>query len=315
VSLSIDVVIPTFNGWTILRDCLAALRAQTVSHSVIVVDNGSTDGTATNVSEIAPGARLLELDRNLGFPAACNRGATAGHGDVIVLLNNDVEPRPDFLEQLVQPLDEDPRLGSVAALLVRPGGTVIDSLGLTVDPTLAGFPRLRGRPIADAVSPSPVLTGPTGGSGAYRRTAWEQVGGLDEGVLGYGEDLDLALRLRTAGWSTQSAPRAYGIHLGSASFGRRSAWQRYHGGFARGYFLRRYGVLTTGLIPRVLATEGIVVLGDAIVSRDFSALRGRVAGWRSASGLPRRPLPPRDAIDETIGFRESLRLRQVVYAS
>jgi N-acetylglucosaminyl-diphospho-decaprenol L-rhamnosyltransferase len=315
MSLSIDVVIPTFDGWKLLEHCLLQLRSQDVPHSTIVVDNGSIDGTAANVRAAFPDARLIELERNLGFPAACNRGGAAGTGDVIVLLNNDVETQPGFLEQIVRPLAVDPHVGSVAALLVCPDRQTIDSVGITVDPTLAGFPRLRGRPAVDARSSSPVLAGPSGGAGSYRRTAWEEAGGLDEGVLGYGEDVDLALRLRIAGWHTEAAPEAVGVHLGSASFVRRSAWQRYHGGFARGYFLRRYGVLRTKVAMRALVTEGVVVAGDAAISRDLSALRGRVAGWRSAKGLQLRPPPPWDAIDETIDFRESLRLRRVVYAT
>jgi GT2 family glycosyltransferase len=315
VALSIDVVVPTFNGWDLTKQCLAHLRAQTVSHSVIVVDNASSDGTAANVRSSFPEAALLELDHNTGFSAACNRGASAGTGDVIVLLNNDVFAQPSFLERLVHPVDESPEVGSVAALLLRPGERTIESFGLTADPTLAPFPRLRGQPPADAKSPVSVLVGPCGGGGAYRRGAWNDVGGLDEGTHGYGEDIDLAFRLRTAGWNAVAAPDAVAVHVGSASFGRRSGWQRYHGGFARGYLLRRYGVLRTRRSLRALATEGLVIVGDAMLSRDLSAGRGRIAGWRSASGLARLPLPPANALDESITFRESIRLRRIVYAT
>jgi GT2 family glycosyltransferase len=143
--------------------------------------------------------------------------------------------------------------------------------------------------------------------------AWEEVGGLDEGVLFYGEDVDLALRLRATGWNTVAAPEAVAVHLGSASAGHRSSWQRYQSGFARGYFLRRYRMFTSRVAARVLATEAVVLLGDALLSRDLSALRGRVAGWRSAGGAGPSPKPPGDAIDATISLRESLRLRRVVY--
>lgn len=312
--LAIDVVIPTFNGRHLLDRCLACLRTQSVNHKVIVVDDGSSDGTAEHVRSAYPEAIVVEAGANLGFPAACNRGIAVGSGDAIVLLNNDVEVRPDFLEQLVEPLERDSRLASVAALLVRPDGA-IDSVGVTVDRTLAGFPRLRGATVSDARRSQPVLTGASGGAGAYRRSAWEAVGGLDEGVVGYGEDVDVALRLRSAGWTATAAPAAVGVHTGSASFGRRSAFQRYHGGFARGYFLRRYGVLFTSVGARALATELIVVMGDAVISRDLRALRGRIAGWRAAAGLPRLQIPPSDAVDAAISFAESLRLRRAVYAS
>jgi N-acetylglucosaminyl-diphospho-decaprenol L-rhamnosyltransferase len=312
---TVDVVIPTYDGWHLLERCLGCLRAQTLPHRVIIVDNGSTDGTLANVRRSFPEALLVELATNGGFPVACNRGVAAGESEVIVLLNNDVEPRPDFLEELVQPLIVDGSVGSVAGVLLQRDGEAIDSVGLSVDRTLAGYPRLRGAPAEDAAAVHPVLVGPAGGAGAYRRSAWEGVGGLDEGVLGYGEDVDVAMRLWIAGWGARAAPTAIGIHLGSASFGRRSIRQRYHSGFARGYFLRRYGVLRTTAAARTIATEAAVIVGDALISRDLSAARGRIAGWRAAYGAPRRPLPPAGAIDPTITFWESLRLRRRVYAT
>jgi GT2 family glycosyltransferase len=235
-----------------------------------------------------------------------------GDGDVVVLLNNDVYCRPDWLERLAAPLEAEPETGSVACLLVQPGEQVIDSVGLCADRTLAGFPRLAGLPIARAVDARPRLAGPAGAAGAYRRTAWNQVGGLDEAIFAYSEDLDLALRLRGAGWRASVVPEAVGTHLGSATHGHRTAWQRRHAGFARGYLLHRYRILRSRQAMRALTTEAAVALGDAVFSRDFAALSGRVTGWHSASGLPGRSAPA-SALDPEIGIRESLVLRTKIY--
>ena len=306
---------PVYNGWHLTERCLEHLRLQTLSHTVIVCDNGSSDGTAKHLRTAFPEVQVVELGVNLGFAAACNRGVRAGKGDFVVLLNNDVECSAEFLNRLVAPLRDDDSLGSVAALLLKPGEDRIESFGLAVDPTLAGYPRLRGLPAGQAQATHPVLVGPSGAAGAYRREAWEAVGGLDEGVFSYGEDVDLALRLRGAGWSTAGAADAVSVHLGSATAGARSPSQRYHGGFARGYFLRRYGILRSRVGVRVAATEAVVVLGDALMfSHDLAALRGRVAGWRAAGGLPRHRRPPDDAIDDDITFVKSLRLRLGVYS-
>jgi N-acetylglucosaminyl-diphospho-decaprenol L-rhamnosyltransferase len=311
----IDVIIPVHNRWDLTQSCLEHLRSQTLPHSVIVCDNGSTDGTQERVRESFPEARLVELGANVGFPPACNRGVQAGDGDVIVLLNNDVECRADFLQRLVAPLQGRERVGSVAALLLGPDERRIESFGLAVDPTLAGYPRLRGAATDEAQTANPILIGPSGAAGAYRRQAWDEVGGLDEGVFAYGEDVDLALRIRAAGWATAAAADAVAVHIGSASAITRSKWQRYQGGFARAYFLRRYGILRSREAARALATEALVVLGDvAVYSHDFAALRGRVAGWHAAGGKPRVPRPPHDAIDRRITFLRSLRLRRDVYA-
>jgi N-acetylglucosaminyl-diphospho-decaprenol L-rhamnosyltransferase len=315
VTVSVDVVIPVHNGWELTRTCLERVTAQTTRCNVIVVDNGSTDGTPRRLRNAFVDVQLVNLRANIGFPAACNRGVQCGSGDVVVLMNNDVECPPEFLERLVEPLARDDGTGSVAALLLEPGEERIESFGLAVDSTLAGYPRLRGEPLAAAQDKTPMLIGPSGGAGAYRREAWEQAGGLDEGVFAYAEDVDLALRLRAAGWEALASRDAVAIHIGSATAVARSAWQRYQGGFARGYFLRRYGVLRSRAALRALATEALVVAGDAAVfSHDLAALRGRVAGWRAARGRGRVALP-RDAIDRDITFLKSVRLRLGVYSA
>jgi N-acetylglucosaminyl-diphospho-decaprenol L-rhamnosyltransferase len=311
---SIDVVIPVHNGWDYTQSCLEHLRAQTLPHKTIVCDNGSTDGTSERVRTSFPEVDLLELGENRGFAIACNRGVRAGSGELVVLLNNDVDCRPEFLEALVEPFRDDQGLGSVAARLLKRGETRIESFGLAVDPTLAGYPRLRNAPVEEPQETHLVLAGPSGAAGAYRRRGWDEVGGLDEGVFSYGEDVDLALRLQSAGWSTAAAPDAIAVHVGSATARSRSAWQRYQGGFGRGYFLRRYGVLRGRRAFRALATEAIVLVGDTFVySRDLAAVRGRIAGWRAAAGLPRHARPPDDAVDQSITFLDSLRLRRSVY--
>ena len=313
--MEIDVVIPVRDGWALTESCLEHLRLQTRPHGVIVCDNGSRDGTPQRILTTFPHVRTLKLGRNHGFSIACNRGAREGQAEILVLLNNDVDCPPQFLERLVAPIESDDRVGSVAALLVDGGGT-IESLGVTVDRTLAGYPRLRGRPPYEAQADRPLLIGPSGAAGAYRRSAWEEVGGLDEGVSFYGEDVDLALRLRAAGWATAAAADAVAVHRGSASAIHRSAWQRYQGGFSRGYFLRRYGVLRSRAAARALATEAIVVSGDTLVfSHDLTALRGRVAGWKAASEVSGLPRPPDEAIEGRIGFVESLKLRLAVYTN
>jgi GT2 family glycosyltransferase len=282
-----------------------------VDHDVIVVDNGSTDETRTALRRAWPDVTVVELDHNNPFTQAVNLGVGAGQGEHVVLLNNDVDLRPDCLEHLLAPLQRDPHVGSVATVLLTGDEQAIDSVGVTTDVTLAGFPRLQGLAPERAREERPVLTGPEGTAAAYRRAAWEQVEGLDESIQAYMEILDLAWRLRAAGWTTTCATEAIGVHLGSATFGRGSAHQRRLAGFSRGYLLRRYGVLRGRHAPRALLTETLVVCGDAILARDLTALCGRIAGWRAARGLAQRPMPPAEAIDATISLRDSLALRRV----
>src|ERR1019366_6200194 len=174
---AIDVVIVAYNRYELTSSCLSHLSAQTVEHRVIVVDNGSTDDTRERIRAEWPAVQLEHFDENRGFPEACNRGVAAGTAEIVVLLNNDVDCRPDFLERLVAPL-RDTAAGSVASLMLAPGGETIDGLGLA-----AGFPRLQGLPVERAHALRSVFMGPGGSAGAYRRGAWEQVGGLDEAIV------------------------------------------------------------------------------------------------------------------------------------
>jgi N-acetylglucosaminyl-diphospho-decaprenol L-rhamnosyltransferase len=310
---TIDVAIVAYRGWELTRSCLEHLRRQTVAHNVFLCDNGCDQGTAERVRAGYPEVAVMRMGENMPYPVACNAAVAAGSGEVVVMLNNDVDARPDFLERLIAPFASRPRLGSVAPLLLRPGERRIDSVGLVADPTLAAFPRFKGRPPGEARDGGFVLTGPDGAAAAFRRAAWEEVEGLNEAIFGYMDDFDLMLRLRIAGWEATAALDAVAVHIGSATYGHRSSEQRRKAGFGRAYLLRRYGVLRSRALPRTLLTEAIVAGADALLSRDLAALAGRRAGWRAAAGCPPLRPPPPAAIDHQIGFLRSMRLRRTIY--
>ncbi|HEV3069828.1 MAG TPA: glycosyltransferase [Solirubrobacteraceae bacterium] len=336
-SSGVDVAIVAYRGWELTHSCLEHLRAQTIPHGIVICDNGCDEGTSARLARAYPEVRVLRMERNMPYAVACNAAVAAGQAEIVVMMNNDVDAPPDFLKRLTAPFAGRPRLGSVGSLLLRPGEREIDSAGLVADRTLAGFPRFHGLPPSTALdgqghsgalpgqghgeslafNASPALrlglAGPSGTAAAYRRAAWEQVGGLDEAIFAYLEDLDLALRLGAAGWETMMALDAVAVHVGSATFGHRSAEQRRKIGHARGYLLRRYGILRSRAAARALATEALVVAGDAVLAHDLQALAGRLEGWRAAAGQPALPGPPARAIDTRIGFLESLRLRRGVY--
>lgn len=313
MSLTVDVVVVAYNHYELTESCMRHLAAQTREHRVYVVDNGSTDGTPQRVGRDFPHAEVIAIPENIGFAAACNRGAAAGSGDVVVLMNNDVDCEPACIEHLARPLEADASLGSVAALSVKPGGERIDSVGMCTDVTLAAFLRFHDEPVERATETRPVLMGPAGAIAAYRRSAWESLGGLEERLYAYMEDFDLGLRLRHAGWGTTLATDAVGVHIGSATFGHRSPRQRSLGAFARGFMLRRYGLFRSRAALRTLVTELLAVVGDAVLARDLLLLKGRIRGWRAAKGTPRLPLPGADVIDRGITFRVSLELRRGIY--
>lgn len=308
VSLSVDVVITTRDGWELTARCLEHLLVQTVEHTVIVSDGGSSDGTPARVRALYPDVVLIDNPIDPGYSVATNRGVDAGTADLVVLLNNDAYCRPDFLEHVIAAFERDERIGAVAPLTLRPDERTIDSVGLALDVTLAQFIRLNGEPLERARAVRPCLASPGGGADAYRRSAWREAGGLDDRLSFYGADIDLAIRLRALGWVTRAAVEAVAVHLRSETSRHRSRRARESGGWARGFLLRRWGILRGRAAARALATELVVAVADLVLSRDTVAVRSRIRGWRAAGHTPRANLPA-GLVDPEIGFLESLRLR------
>jgi GT2 family glycosyltransferase len=304
------VYIPNHNGAAHLPRALTSLRSQTRPLDVVVVDNGSADGSAALVREGFPEVTVIELERNLGFGPALNRAVRERPADPLILLNNDVECEPRFVEAMLDSLG--PGVHSVAGVLVQersPG--LIDSAGVIADRTLMGFDYLHGEPLAAALT-APDPLGPTGGAALYRRDAFEAVGGFDERIFLYYEDLDLALRMAASGGGAcRLAGEARALHAYSASLGANSAAKHERTGWSRGYMLRRYGVMSEpGSALRTLACEGAICAGQLLLDRTGAGVRGRLRGWRDANGMERRELGEAPLLEITAQQALSLRRRR-----
>lgn len=301
------VYIPTFNGRERLERALRSLEAQSRPTDVVVVDNGSSDGTGEMVRGEFPEVALVELGRNIGFGPALNRAVAEHPADPAILLNDDAEAEPRFVEALLDGLGA--RVDSVAGVLLQEAAPrLIDSAGLVADTTLMAFDYLHGEPVEAALS-APDPLGPCGGAALYRRAAFEALGGFDERIFLYGEDLDLALRMAAAGGRCRLAPEARALHAFSATLGGTSGAKFSHSGWSRGYLLRRYGVMSR---PRsalgALAREIAICGGQLLMYRTGRGIAGRLRGWRAAAGLERRGIG--EAPLAEIGTREALALRR-----
>lgn len=296
------MVIPTWRGVELLARCLTALREDPSPKRVIVVDNASGDGTVELVREQFPEVTLIELPANVGFGRAVNAGVRAGDAEAVVLLNNDVIVASGFVDAIVAPLSAA-EVGMVAGLTTIPGTNLVDGFGIELDRALATYNRGRNAPVG---TPAGRLAMPSGGAAAYRRSAWEAAGGFDEALFAYGEDVDLGLRLLADGWGAVEAPAATGVHLGGATMGVDSPLQRELGGFARGFLLRRYGILRSRGAPRALFVDALVIGWGVVRHRTIVPLRARVRGWRAAGRGSRHPLPAA-AVDSRIGLAETVR--------
>ncbi len=301
---TIDVLIVTTRARDLVLSCLEHFALQTVPHTIYLADNASNeDGTTDAVRERYPDVRITTMGGNRGFGKAMNQLAAEGSGEIVVLANDDMDVEPQFLEKLVEPF-ADEAVGMVAGMTLQPGdGNLVDGFGVALDPGFMPYNRLRHRHPSDAPEH---LLGPSGGAAAYRRVAWEAAGGYDPRFFVYGEDVDMALRLRLAGWRAADAAGARGVHLGGATTGLDSPFQRRNSGFARGFLLRRYGVLRSRHAPRALAVDVLTVLWGLVRFRTALPLKARVDGWRAAGRTSGLAIPA-DALDERITLRECLR--------
>jgi len=274
---------------------------------VVVVDNGSVDDSVALVRAEFPEVTLLELGRNLGFVSAINRAAHKHPADPMILLNDDVECEPGFAEALLEAAGGGAEMVA-GVLLQQSTPEKIDSAGVVADRTLMGFDYLHGEPVTALEGAADPL-GPTGGAALYRRDAFEAVGGFDERIFLYYEDLDLALRLAAVGGRCHLAAGARALHTYSASLGAGSGGKYAHTGWSRGYMLRRYGVMSRpGQALRALACEAAICTGQMLMDRTAAGLRGRLKGWHEGAGLERRQFDESALFD--IALREALALRR-----
>lgn len=230
----VGVVIVNFNGGEHLGRCLDALATQTRAPDwIVVVDNCSADGSLERALARHPGVAAIRNGDNRGFAAASNQGVAwleARGADLAALLNPDAFAQQDWLAALCAAAARAPECASFASRMMRAGeADVVDGLGDAYH--FSGLPwrRYHGRPLRSEWLRAGEVFGACGGAALYRIDAFRACGGLDEAYFCYCEDVDLALRLRLAGWTCRLVPDAVVEHVGSAVTGYRSDFSTYHG--------------------------------------------------------------------------------------
>jgi len=282
----ISVIVLNWNGRAHLEGCLSSLWAQTYQDfEIIMVDNGSQDGSVSFVRKRFPEVRVVAIKENLGFAGGNNAGMAVARGELIALLNNDTVADPGWLAALRRATQEQAEYGMWASKVVlfdQP--EILDSAsdGLTV----AGVPFKRGylQPAILYNEPQEVF-GPSGAAALYRRCVLEEVGGLDEDFFLIHEDVDLALRARLRGYRCWYVPEAVVRHKVHASLGYMSREYVFYGQRNLEYlFLKN---LPFSLLLRCLPAH---LLFDLFAFGHF-VLRGHGLTFLRAKGAALRALP------------------------
>ncbi len=226
----ISVIIVNLNGEKYLRDCLGSLASQTFrDFEVIVVDNGSTDGSLDLIRNDFPWVKVICLSYNTGFARGNNTGFAASSSRYVVTMNNDAIADSGWLNALFGEAESDPSVGMVASkIFLGRDGSELDSAGMLLYPD--GMSRQRGRGEIDNGQFDGIgeVLFPSACAALYRSDMLKGIGYFDEDFFSYCEDADLGLRGRLAGWKAVFAPQATVRHLYSQTGGQYSGFKAYH---------------------------------------------------------------------------------------
>jgi len=217
--MRINVIIPNFNGGHLLSPCLDSLHAQTRHPDrVIVVDNGSTDGSRKIVEEHPVTPLLVSFPENRGFAAAVNHGIKAYEADVVALLNNDMVCDPRWIEYGEKALELYERADMVASLVLQSRARdLVDSAGDRFPPSARPAHVSHGRRAASLAGHSMEVVSPCAGAAFYRKSMFSETDYFEESFFAYLEDVDLGIRARSQGRHCLFFPQAVTYHLGAAT--------------------------------------------------------------------------------------------------
>jgi GT2 family glycosyltransferase/SAM-dependent methyltransferase len=282
----VAVVIPSWNSATLLPGCLDSLARQDMEVELLVVDNGSTDGTPELLRE-----RRVEhvlLARNTGFAAAMNLGVARTEAAAILALNADTVLEPGALTRLVASLSADPRCGGVQPRLLQlEGDAPVDpetarlySAGQALTADGRAFELGAGAGQAERTRGRREVFGVCGAACLLRREMFAELGGYDESYFSFYEDVDLNVRGRIAGWSFAYEPTAVAWHVGNASWragaARPSAWNARL--VARNRIVTQVRFMPARALPRIVVVEAGALARAAAQGRLRATLRGKLEG-------------------------------------
>jgi GT2 family glycosyltransferase len=226
----VSVILVNLNGGKYLARCLEALASQTFTgFEIIVIDNGSSDGSVDNLEADWPGIRLVRLKQNEGFSAANNIGAQLAAGRWLAFLNSDAFAAPDWLGNLVKVAEANHLYQFFASrILLARDNTLIDANGDVYHVSGNAWHRDHNQPASlSHLEPDEIFSA-CAAAALYSREAFLQVGGFDKDFFSYHEDVDLGFRLRLQGYRCLFVPEAIVEHVGAITFGVESNFTIYH---------------------------------------------------------------------------------------
>lgn len=291
------MIVVCWNSAAHLARCLDCLREQTFhDFEVILIDNGSTDGSTEGLEEKYPSLDLLirRLESNHGFAAANNLGAQLARGQWLALLNADAFPEPDWLERLLQATAQHPEAVSFSSRQIQAGNAaLLDGAGDAYHVSGWAWQYFRGYSVERYGATSVEIFSACGASALYKRQTFLDVGGFDEDFFAYYEDVDLGFRLRLHDYRAFYVPQAVVHHVGSVTFGRRSDFVIYycHRNLIWTFVKNMPPTLLWKYLPLHLMTNVIFLMWYSLRSPGKAVWRSK---WDALRGLRRMLVKRRD---------------------
>jgi len=225
----ISVIILNWNGNEHLEECLHSVSKQTTKdYEIILVDNGSTDGSVNFVESRFPSIRIVKLETNKGFCGGNIIGLQHAIGEFVALLNNDTRVASNWLAELLKEMEQDPKIGICASCMIdyfKPDS--LDTAGDGYDICGVGFKAGNQQQVSEYQNKRDVF-GACAGAVLYRRSMLNKIGFFDEEFFAVGEDIDLSFRAKLSGYRCVYVPTAIVYHKVGQTIGSKSNFLLYH---------------------------------------------------------------------------------------
>ena len=214
----VTIIIPNYNGLKFMEPCFKALRAQSDQNfELLVVDNGSTDGSVKWLEDHQIPSIFLE--ENTGFSGAVNIGIRESVTPYVILLNNDTEPQPDYVKEMVKAIQRSPKIFSVSSKMIQLyHKDLMDDAGDMYSVLGWAYQRGVGQKSSGYNKACRVFSA-CAGAAIYRREVFDKIGGFDEDHFAYLEDIDVGYRAKICGYENWYCPKAVVYHVGSGTSG------------------------------------------------------------------------------------------------